>query len=143
MKKRKPDFSKPKPVAEKSDALEEAVAVASEAQNSDDTDSDSADTARKEKEIKSKRNSATDKFFPDKIYYNLPLVVIAGRPNVGKSTLFNALTHTHRAITDPTPGVTRDPIEGTAFINGMPVHLMDTGGYKLTRDTGTNGSGDG
>ncbi|MBE6351269.1 MAG: GTP-binding protein, partial [Spirochaetaceae bacterium] len=70
-------------------------------------------------------------------YHNLPLVVIAGRPNVGKSTLFNRLLHSRRAITDPTPGVTRDPIEETAFICGYPVRLMDTGGFKLDRDIGS------
>lgn len=73
----------------------------------------------------------------DKKYKNLPLVVIAGRPNVGKSTLFNRLLHRRRAITDPTPGVTRDPIQETAFINGYPVDLMDTGGFKLDREVGT------
>ena len=41
------------------------------------------------------------------------------------------------AIVDPTPGVTRDPVEGTAMINGKPVHIVDTGGYKLQRDEGT------
>ena len=74
------------------------------------------------------------KFDSEKKYVNLPLIVIAGRPNVGKSTLFNRFMHKRIAITDPTPGVTRDPIEGTTFIMGMPVHLMDTGGFKLTRD---------
>ena len=67
-----------------------------------------------------------------KKYENTPLVVIAGRPNVGKSTLFNRFLRKRRAITDPTPGVTRDPIEEQAIINGKPVRLMDTGGFKLT-----------
>lgn len=80
---------------------------------------------------------AAKKFSTDKHYRNLPLVVIAGRPNVGKSTLFNRFLHRRRAITDPTPGVTRDPIEEKAFILDHPVRLMDTGGFKLDRDIGT------
>lgn len=76
-------------------------------------------------------------FDEDKAYRNLPLIVIVGRPNVGKSTLFNRLLHKRRAITDPTPGVTRDPIEDTAFVNGKPVRIMDTGGFKLERKIGT------
>jgi len=58
-------------------------------------------------------------------------VVLAGRPNVGKSTLFNRLLHKRRAITDPTPGVTRDPVEADCFINDKPLRLIDTGGFKL------------
>jgi len=61
----------------------------------------------------------------------LPSVVLAGRPNVGKSTLFNRLLHKRRAITDPTPGVTRDPVEAQCFISGKPLRLIDTGGFKL------------
>ena len=76
-------------------------------------------------------------FDPSLQYRNLPAVVLAGRPNVGKSTLFNRLLHRRRAITDPTPGVTRDPIEEQAFIAGKPLRLIDTGGFKLDRkDTG-------
>jgi len=118
-KKRKPDFSKPKPV--KAETVSETIV---EPEEKKETAAD----------VESKRKQNVQKFYPDKVYFNLPLIVIAGRPNVGKSTLFNALTHTKRAITDPTPGVTRDPVEGTCFIAGKPVHLMDTGGYKLTRD---------
>jgi len=77
------------------------------------------------------------KFDTEKTYHNLPSLVIVGRPNVGKSTLFNRLIHKRRAITDPTPGVTRDPIEEIAFINDKPVSIMDTGGFKLDRDEGT------
>jgi len=64
-------------------------------------------------------------------YRNLPTVVLAGRPNVGKSTLFNRLLHKRRAITDPTPGVTRDPVEADCLIDGNPLRLIDTGGFKL------------
>jgi len=67
---------------------------------------------------------------------NTPSVVLVGRPNVGKSTLFNRLLRKRRTITDPTPGVTRDPIEADALINGKPVRLIDTGGFKLDRLTG-------
>jgi GTP-binding protein len=66
-------------------------------------------------------------------YRNLPTVVLAGRPNVGKSTLFNRLLHRRRAITDPTPGVTRDPVEIDGFVAGKPLRLIDTGGFKLER----------
>ncbi|MDR1058849.1 MAG: 50S ribosome-binding GTPase, partial [Treponema sp.] len=69
----------------------------------------------------------------------LPLVVLAGRPNVGKSTLFNRLLHTRRAITDPTPGVTRDPVAMDTRIGGKPLRLMDTGGFKLERDGDEDG----
>ncbi len=73
-------------------------------------------------------------FNPDLKYRHLPLVVLAGRPNVGKSTLFNRLLRQRRAITDPTPGVTRDPVEADAFLAGHPVRLVDTGGFKLERE---------
>jgi GTP-binding protein len=69
-------------------------------------------------------------------YRGLPVVVLAGRPNVGKSTLFNRLLHRRRAITDPSPGVTRDLVEAEAFIAGKPLRLIDTGGFKLDREPG-------
>ncbi|MDR2521881.1 MAG: ribosome biogenesis GTPase Der [Spirochaetaceae bacterium] len=66
-------------------------------------------------------------------FENLPLVVIAGRPNVGKSTLFNRLLGRRRAITDPCAGLTRDPVSEDAFVLGKPLRLVDTGGFKLDR----------
>ena len=65
---------------------------------------------------------------------NLPLISIVGRPNVGKSTLFNRLIGKRRAITDPTPGVTRDPIPERWLLGNHPVTLVDTGGVKLDKE---------
>ncbi|MDR2402420.1 MAG: ribosome biogenesis GTPase Der [Spirochaetaceae bacterium] len=73
-------------------------------------------------------------FYADRKYRNLPVVVLAGRPTVGKSTLFNRLLRKRRAITDPAPGVTRDAVGADTFIAGKPVRLIDTGGFKLDRD---------
>lgn len=63
---------------------------------------------------------------------SLPLVVLAGRPNVGKSTLFNRLIKSNRAITHDRPGVTRDRMEGLVRRKGLaPFRIMDTGGITL------------
>jgi GTP-binding protein len=58
------------------------------------------------------------------------IIVIVGRPNVGKSTLFNRLTRSRNALVDDRPGITRDRIH--AFINydGVPFTLVDTGGFE-------------
>jgi GTP-binding protein len=58
-----------------------------------------------------------------------PLVAIVGRPNVGKSTLFNRLAKRRRAIVEDTPGVTRDRHFANVELEGRPVTLVDTGGF--------------
>jgi len=57
-------------------------------------------------------------------------IVIAGAPNVGKSTLLNCLAGRDRAIVSPHPGTTRDTIEETITIQGYPIHLIDTAGLR-------------
>ena len=59
-----------------------------------------------------------------------PVVAIVGRPNVGKSMLFNKLTGRRMAIVEDTPGVTRDRLYGTCEWNGREFTLVDTGGIE-------------
>jgi len=61
-------------------------------------------------------------------------VVIAGKPNVGKSSLLNTLLKEKRAIVTSTPGTTRDVIEEVVNINGLPVKLLDTAGIRESDD---------
>jgi tRNA modification GTPase len=61
-------------------------------------------------------------------------VVLIGPPNAGKSSLFNSLLRTHRAIVTETPGTTRDFIAETADFDGIPVTLVDTAGVRQTDD---------
>src|SRR3954451_21442143 len=58
----------------------------------------------------------------------LPSIVIAGRPNVGKSTLFNAITGQRRSIVGDEPGITRDRIYGQAVWRRRRFEVIDTGG---------------
>ncbi len=61
-------------------------------------------------------------------------VAILGRPNVGKSSLMNALLKADRAIVTPVPGTTRDMLEEVVSLDGIPVRLFDTAGIRSTDD---------
>jgi tRNA modification GTPase len=61
-------------------------------------------------------------------------IAIVGRPNVGKSTLLNALLNEARAIVTSVPGTTRDTVEEEAVFAGVPVRLIDTAGLRGARD---------
>jgi len=59
-----------------------------------------------------------------------PIIAIVGRPNVGKSTLFNRLSRSRDALVDNTPGVTRDRLYATIVHDNIPFTLVDTGGFE-------------
>ena len=65
-----------------------------------------------------------------------PLVALVGRPNVGKSTLFNRLVGQRVAVIDDIPGTTRDRIQGETDWNGITFHVVDTGGIEVYQPKG-------
>lgn len=69
----------------------------------------------------------------------LPVVALVGRPNVGKSTLFNRLIGQRRAIVEDVPGTTRDRLYGETDWNGVSFSVVDTGGFELPESRGQRG----
>ena len=86
-------------------------------------------------ELAIKRLSAlVDSWKSEKLYQDGARVVLAGRTNAGKSSLFNAVLKEERAIVSDVEGTTRDWLESWASINGIPVRLFDTAGLRETTD---------
>ncbi|HUR37323.1 MAG TPA: tRNA uridine-5-carboxymethylaminomethyl(34) synthesis GTPase MnmE, partial [Terriglobales bacterium] len=75
-----------------------------------------------------------DSFTFGKMVHEGLTLAIVGRPNVGKSSLFNRLVERERAIVTATPGTTRDLISETVSLNGIPIHLVDTAGIRTAAD---------
>ena len=75
-----------------------------------------------------------DSWKGEKLYQDGARVVLAGRTNAGKSSLFNAILKEERAIVSDIEGTTRDWLESWASINGIPVRLFDTAGLRETSD---------
>ncbi len=110
-----------------------AIEVEIEYPEDEETIADSFD--REDIETAASRLQAlADSWRGEKLYQDGARVVLAGRTNAGKSSLFNAILKEERAIVSDIEGTTRDWLESWASINGIPVRLFDTAGLRETSD---------
>ena len=110
-----------------------AIEVEIEYPEDEETIADSFD--RSDIELAASRLQAlADSWKGEKLYQDGARVVLAGRTNAGKSSLFNAILKEERAIVSDIEGTTRDWLESWASINGIPVRLFDTAGLRQTSD---------
>ena len=110
-----------------------AIEVEIEYPEDEETIADTFD--RKDIELARDRlQTLADSWKGEKLYQDGARVVLAGRTNAGKSSLFNAILKEERAIVSDIEGTTRDWLESWASINGIPVRLFDTAGLRETDD---------
>ncbi|ADH87222.1 tRNA modification GTPase TrmE [Desulfurivibrio alkaliphilus AHT 2] len=119
-------------------ALLEVLAVVEVAIDFPDEDAEIIDTAalgrRLELEVRQPLQELLERADRGRIFREGATVVILGRPNVGKSSLLNALLQDERAIVTAIPGTTRDTIEECLNIHGMPLRIVDTAGIRETTE---------
>jgi tRNA modification GTPase len=94
-----------------------------------------ADIERKITQVEERLRGMAETFGSGKMYRDGVSVVIAGRPNAGKSSLFNALLKENRAIVTPIPGTTRDYLEESVTISGILFRLVDTAGLRESAES--------
>jgi tRNA modification GTPase len=85
-------------------------------------------------DISTRISALLDTFHSGRVLREGVQVVIVGRPNVGKSSVFNALLAANRAIVTPIPGTTRDILEEVVNLRGYPFRLLDTAGLRASHD---------
>ena len=110
-----------------------AIEVEIEYPEDEENFSDTFDCSGLEQAV-SRLQSLVDSWKGEKLYQDGARVVLAGRTNAGKSSLFNAILKEERAIVSDVEGTTRDWLESWAGINGIPVRLFDTAGLRATED---------
>ena len=110
-----------------------AIEVEIEYPEDEETIADSFDRSDIE-QAASRLQALADSWRGEKLYQDGARVVLAGRTNAGKSSLFNAILKEERAIVSDIEGTTRDWLESWASINGIPVRLFDTAGLRQTSD---------
>ena len=110
-----------------------AIEVEIEYPEDEENFSDTFDCSGLEEAVR-RLQSLVDSWKGEKLYQDGARVVLAGRTNAGKSSLFNAILKEERAIVSDIEGTTRDWLESWASINGIPVRLFDTAGLRQTDD---------
>ena len=110
-----------------------AIEVEIEYPEDEETIADTFDRADIETAI-TKLQNLVDSWKGEKLYQDGARVVLAGKTNAGKSSLFNAILKEERAIVSDIEGTTRDWLQSWASINGIPVRLFDTAGLRQTSD---------